>query len=1167
MNPLTPSFDPYTHPIPPGITALTAGAGTGKTHAIVQLYLRLLLEHGLTPHQILVVTFTRAAAAELRQRLHTALLTLYLSLTQDPSSPPPLPYPDLPPLLELRARLQRALADRDQTLITTIDAFLLEIARRHALALGISPTLTLISDQALQPLHHTLIARAHHVFAQEIARLDPNLLALLPNPKELVQTLLAYGLDLTFPPSLCTLTPFLDRYRRNPYHTPSARRFLGEKLEKLLESYRALLHQRRLPAFFHRHIEPLKAGLYPDDSSAPPSQALSALLRRDTPPRWHQDLAAAVDLPSLDAIGRSSLQSSLIHHQRAIVHTSWQEALQAYLAERGETTLYHLRRALTTAISRDPLLARRLGNLYPAILIDEFQDTDPDQWQLFHTLHTAATTPHRWLFLVGDPKQAIYAFRGCNLETYFAAIETADHRHHLTRNHRSHPHLLDALNALFADPSPEAPHFPPNPFDDPRLSVPPLQPAVSQLPFPLLTDAEFPFPLLRLITYPDTLPSIPGVDPLHHILATDLITTLLTSTTLTATGRPPQLREIAILVPHHDAGNRLQRLLTRLGVPTLRIAPTTVWKSPIAASLVELLALLLNPTDSARLRRLLLGPLWAEPPQHLTDSQRLTDLQHKLHLAAQLWHQQGLYAALDYLFTADALWQKLRHRPDASRLLTDLRHLSELLQTAAHRHRFTPLQTYHWALHQLDSPARAEADEQRLRLETDRDAVTILTVHASKGLEYPIVLLLADWNPNPRSQPIGLTPTGRCYHPDPDPNNPPQREATREILRQFYVACTRARHHLTIYYPPTPSHHPILRLLTQRKASLLALNPPGSPPLVAHEERLPPAEPLPRWRPSSSPPSLSPSSSSLLRRALPLPHRERTSFTRLARALDDDASPLFPLLERSPENLPSLAPALSPLSLPSDPLPPGIAFGKLFHTLLQQLPPLSPLFPSFDPPHLLRFLQRHPLAAAFPPEMQEALAHLLYRTLHADLGGITLAHLPSTHQSREHPFLLIAPAFDAAKIDALLADLPGWRPIPPFPPTAHPRFEGIIDLIYRDPFGRYHLLDFKTNRLPAYTPRELIRAAQTHGYLFQIVLYTLALHRHLRATLPSYTPALHLGSSHLLFVRGLGNGDARLTYTLTDRIERIDAAFGSSVPPSAPAVLYGNSPLTPATER
>ena len=848
-------------PLAPGLTVIEASAGTGKTYSISHLVPRLLLE-GTLPDlsKLLLVTFTKDAARELSDRVRKVLTQLAASPAADEADT----ASDRAALRRLldpaqntsapaaRERLDRALLDLDLLAVSTIHAFCQRTLQQEGALCGLPVLPEVITDDAehLEPL----------VRAQWIATLtaDPTLAAL------------ATAQDW----SLTDTLHFLN----------TRRRCLAPRFDPPVESYPALI--ARLPALIHSLADPARWSSAqnllasvpkwkkdgPSDADAARALLAPLATAASTTTTFWRALAAAATLP--DQVNKTSkagktAQAALaenswfataaeLHQLTPRLLWAWQHHLAAECLPRLAAVLerhrlitqdgligalYHaLHRPGPDGTAQSDRLAARLAERYHVALIDESQDTDPRQFAIFKRIFLAAS-PRRHLLLVGDPKQAIYSFRGADLATYLAARDTAaeDARFTLSRTFRAPAPLVAAINALFARD---------HAFLNPGMA---FTPAVSGLTYDrqLIVSGQ---PASRLETW-----IVPAADAASYgaknrrvralseriaSTITDLLAHGRLHTTDSATGsltkdEPVTPRDCAVLVSTNAQAEAMAGALQARGVPAVVNSGADVFDSEEARDLHLLLRAILDPRRTARLRRALATRLLGLDAAHLTTIDTTPNppapasatrwLEQFAHWQ-NTWQQRGLPALFTDLETPfpDLSPLGVTHRLalvplTGERRATNYRQLTDLLLEAARETAPRPDELVRWLGQQCArAEARAQAEAHQLQLSSDRPAVHIVTMHKAKGLEYPLVFCpyLADclWKS------VDLE---KVSAPSADADSEPQdtllnlallddtAKAARELqlastqleerLRLAYVALTRAQVRVWTcsYSPPT----------------------------------------------------------------------------------------------------------------------------------------------------------------------------------------------------------------------------------------------------------------------------------------------------------------------------------------------------------------------------
>jgi exodeoxyribonuclease V beta subunit len=1097
MNPTRP-FD-LTGALPRGRVVIEASAGTGKTYTLAGLVVRYVAEAGYRIDELLVVTFTRAAAAELRDRIRARLAEAVAALRN------PLDAPFDDPLLVLLAeketptrlvRLERSLVDFDAATITTIHGFAQQVLATLGSSTSTNPDATLLEDS--EELIHTVCA---DVLAAE-ALTEASYAATLPSLKDLVSM---------------------------------ATRVLGNPGIRVVPDA--------------------------DDPSA-----------------------------SLSASRLRVLLEKIIHEVGRRKSLAGTRSFDDLLVE------------LRDALRDNPAISTGLLRRYPVALIDEFQDTDPVQWEFFSTLFDARSENFT-LVLVGDPKQAIYAFRGANVHTYLAAAEApGSDRVSLTVNWRSDKALLDSLGALLTDVT----------FGDSRIEFRPVEAAADHWDR-RLTDADGkPLPALHIrCAVGSGMPrntngkDIPSEEA-RAIVFADLalqIQELLDTAWLPGGAlcpeRPLRPHDIAVLVGRNAEAEEVQAALRERHIPALFTRGTNVLASEAATQWRWLLHALTRPTDPSRARTAALSCFfgWSFPEIDTADEQALSDVQEQLVRWVEILTTQGAIDFCAHLWSDSGIVARVLQRPQGDRLLTDLEHIGSLLQTASSRRptaaslllSFEDLATQHSSDPEHDVTAR--------RCESESEAVQIMTIHNAKGLEFPVVCAPSLWRPPPKGgkglvfqDPLTnqrifditdkdgwATKERAAQH-----NALAQGETLGENLRLLYVALTRAAHQILVWWAPVQDNKrtALAHVLFARDAGTIdhsrftgaEVTLPDDPAVldalgevfarvedtVALQAMSPPDPSAAPWIDQSAIGLTHPLHLATLERILPRQTR-RWSFS----AISDRAATRN--LDPSDDSLGDAGAADEPATdpheessrvldvgtnLPLGAVRGGTQFGTLVHEVLQQVDFSSGDLNSEISRHVKDRLRWNPwpvnevdLVAGLRAALETPLGPLFsgqrlcdlplgdsLRELHfelrlgehtrhptdRDIGALVLHHLPLTDPLRPWAEQLTSGLFDV--------ELGG-------------HLTGSIDAIFRvgnpkDPAipPRFVVADYKTNTLAEegreprstdYHPARLATAMAEHHYPLQALLYAVALHRYLRWRLPDYTPARHLGGAAYLFVRGM----------------------------------------------
>jgi exodeoxyribonuclease V beta subunit len=827
-----------------------------------------------------------------------------------------------------------------------------------------------------------------------------------------------------------------------------------------------------------------------------------------------------------------------------------------------------------------PVARMRLRERYRVVLVDEFQDTDPVQWSILRQ----AFHGYRTLVLIGDPKQAIYGFRGADVHAYLEAKGSASTVRTLPTNWRSDAPLLDGLEAVFHGAA----------LGDPRISVLPVIAEHTDR----MVDATA---AVRLRVLPrdglalnqnGTAKTGEALDVIGRDLAIEVVALLSGGPKLRPRDNSPERDvlpgDIAVLVRSHTQAQRIQACLRDASVPVVLTGKSSVFSTPAAQEWQLLLEALEQPHRTTRVRRLALGcfvGLNATELEGRGDSYA-DDLALRVRVWGQLFEDRGVAGLFEAVSLSESVQQRVLGHPDGERLLTDLRHIAEALHEAALEGQLGLTALLAWLRRRRDEAEREGGQERSRRLETDAAAVQVITVHTSKGLEFPVVMVPFAWDLWSRNDP----PTA-VFHDEHDrrvrdvggkgsPGWPAhvkkhKQEEVDDELRLTYVALTRAQSHLVLWWAPTwnTPQSPLQRLLLHDDPSVvspLSITVPDDPTVLAAfraraagsggglaVEIMRP-RPLALWSPTAqSAPTLE---LAVFTRSLDTTWR-RTSYS----ALTSSAHDLMPSLGSEPEvaqkddesdleEVVALAASGDEglRAVPSlwDALPGGAAFGTMVHAVLEEL----------DDPgdeEAVRTVVARQVARYAPGTDAGSLATGLMAALSTPMGSQSdekaLGDLPLSDRLPELVFELPLVGGDephSAKV--LLGDLvPLWRehcPTGPLssyadvladlaPAPLRGYLTGSIDAVLRvgeAESRRYLVVDYKTNRLANreqpltawhYRPDALEHAMVEAHYPLQALLYDVALHRYLRWRHPGYDPAVQLGGVLYLFLRGMCGPD------------------------------------------
>lgn len=1169
-----------------GISLIEASAGTGKTWNICALYLRLLLERRLGVSQILVVTFTKAATAELRTRIQSRLAETLARLAGHTSADP---FVDT--LLDA-ARAQTGATDED---------------------------LRLWLDNAVQTFDEAAIFTIHSFCQRALADTPfsaglPFTLTVTPDDPELRQQVVA---DFWRREVACDTLPLpLARWLLRQGDSPSVwAEFLRQRLAKPLAQTRwpappdadldsdaaalTVAFRRARMAWSSTPIDALHAGMsqlngttYKEEAIKLAAASWQHWFDADTPfdPPTNAKLAlfSTASLQKCTKKGCTAPQHPFfsaaqdVLDAQARLDAQCERARYALLARMMTSTLPALRRAKRTqrqvayddmlynlhaalASDRFPGLAGALRARYPAALIDEFQDTDPLQFAVFSRIYLPAghAAPPGPLFLVGDPKQAIYSFRNADLHTYLTARDEADARYTLRANQRSTPALIDACNALFT--------CNPGAFVLDGLAYTPV--IAGSKPRPVFEDRrpDADGAALRIWQLPraadGALTRAEAQDAAAQATADDIAQTLTAANggLLTLSGRPVIAGDMAVLVRSHTQAAWIKAALASRGIGSVELAQASVFAGSEAEELERILAGVREPTRIGRLLAALSTGLGGHSADDIAALQAdEAALQAQVTLATawrDAWFSRGIGVMLRQWMADTQVCARLLAGPAGERRLTNLLHLVECLHEAGDTHP-APDALLRWLGQSRRDALAGQGDEAaQLRLESDRRLVQIVTIHKAKGLEYPIVYTPYLWD---GANPSATRGAATEYHDaqgqgvldfrpeagdDPEISTQRATERAAEDVRLMYVALTRAVFRCTLVAGCYGKLTKNSVSLAESSRSLLNWLAAGRGLTFAEwsdNKRTPPPEDIEAaWNRLGKTPGIaaaplplgtasgfrlaSEHAPTLAARTPPAhipPPWRIGSFSRLAQGAhaerDHDGLTAPPRLGDTPASI-----------APQDILhfPRGARAGDCIHAVFEQADFTAP---ATWPAAIAAALRAHAQAAdaeSSPARHADQLHNLLADVLATPLplpdgGAFCLNTLSQRERLTELGFFLGMGALTPTTLNDWLRRHGYAVPTLNFQ-RLHGFLNGFIDLVFRHE-GRYFVLDWKSNLLgfapDAYDNAQLEQAMAENGYHLQHLLYSVALQRHLRQRMADYDPTRHLGGVFYLFVRGVRPG-------------------------------------------
>ncbi|MDX1634572.1 MAG: exodeoxyribonuclease V subunit beta [Marinobacter sp.] len=1215
-------LDPLTFPLH-GSRLIEASAGTGKTFTIALLYVRLVLAHGevaeagrrLTPREILVVTFTEAATKELRDRIRKRLTEAAGVFLADPPHVTDTAAAE-GPLEALRASyppeqwrscarwLQLAAESMDEAAVHTIHGWCNRMLKEHAFDSGG------LFNQALETDQSELMAQVvRDYWRTYVTRLDADTaaeyLAAIGSPEDLqksVRELMA--LQAPLPASATPPEALLSE-------VVAERRALFDALRRHLPNqvgdFMAVFEQARaqkavngqklkapnLQGWLDKLLEWAGSeGLhYPELTDAAwnrlSPEGLEEAWKTSPAPTDH-GLIRSLQLLAQDrdkAVPPELLKLHACH---------WISArLEREKQQRGELGFDDLLTRLDRALQQDDSgrLAATIRQQFPVAMVDEFQDTDPVQYRIFDAVYdVAASHRHLGFLMIGDPKQAIYRFRGADIHTYLAARRATEGRHvTLPRNYRSSSAQVDASNRVFAYAEAEKPGGAFGFAEAGKGNPLPFTPVSAKgRGDRFIVEGREPAAM--------TLWHRAGKankDEVNQALAEACATEVTRLLNLGLAGqagfmeggvlRPLQAADVAILVNKGAEARLVRSALSARGVRSVYLSDrSSVLDTPQAVDVRHWLQACAEP-ERDRLVRAALATATLDLGWARLDGLRWNELaweaeiEHfrRLH---EIWQRQGVLAMIRRLLSDFQVPARLLATDEGERALTDILHVAELLQQESQQ--VDGEQALIRRLAEMIDQAGGQSEALQVRLESDADLVQVVTVHKSKGLEYPLVFLPFATSCRPltrKDQPLVWHDSdGRAqlsFNIDESTLALADRERLGEDIRKLYVALTRARYATWVGAAELKGEERqsglgyLLGLDRERELGegLAALAEGRSEMLL---------QPLPepaneRYQPPPSPP------------LAPAREPERIARTQwwiasysAIRYHQPEAEPAVTAGEPETPAAERLREEAEPAAAPSRPQRRpdpderrihgffrGAEPGTFLHSLLEWC--AEPAFNTLDQRRQeLSQMVAQRCAARGWDHWAGPLTHWLSDLVATPLplppqpdGSAVKVALQALAQAvPELEFWFASDQVDTQALDRIvraytLVGMPAAQARPAADPmNLNGMLKGFIDLVFEHE-GRYYVADYKSNFIgpddAAYTPEAMAEVVAHKRYDLQYALYLLALHRLLRTRLPDYDYDRHIGGAVYLFLRGNGAASAGVHCDRPDRamIEALDRLF------------------------
>lgn len=1185
-----PSLEP-SHVALEGIHLIEASAGTGKTYTIASLVLRLILERGLTVDQILIVTFTKAATDELRERIRQRLLDGRSAFEQGQSDEPV--FAELlcavPDYAQAQQRLTFALQSFDEAAIFTIHGFCQRVLSESAFETGwlfdaeITPDDGDIRQQIIDDFWRNETANISLGVAQYLSRtnITPDSLR-----KELDSWIGRDDVRVIPDVDVGDIDALHDdlqaAHRKFQAQWPEARAGVDELMRSSTALKRNSYQLKSLPDRFTALDVLADLGSpvtwLADDTRHKvftyfsSSKITNSTKAKQIPPE-HPLFDVCECLLVAYSLYSGACEDALLKLKSdclAFAQAEMTRRKQLVQRQSYDDLLLEMRAALRS--SQGPALLRGLRRQFPAGLIDEFQDTDSVQYEIFRRIYADQPGP---LFLIGDPKQAIYSFRGADIFTYMAAKRDAQHAHTLGTNYRSQAHLVAAINQLFERPK-NAFLFDDIPFQ-PVNAGRPARADGAALRIGWLDESD-----------DGKVPNKENATRQAVIATAREIQRLLASNQFMA-------RDIAVLVRSHKEGQAVAKALAQYDIKSSFLSQQNVFASDEASDLLRCLSAIVEPTNTGRINAALscrlMGVDALQLHQLQNDERAWADWIGRFQDWLVQWQRHGFSASFADWQSASGLRPRLLKLADGERRVTNVQHLTEILQTQSLRAAATPEGLVKWFSDQIAEAHDGKDEDAQLRLESDESLVKIITIHKSKGLEFPVVFcpflwsarkapnknaLLAYHAPDQVDQPGQWVLDLGSEHRNEESVPQVEYESLAEDIRLAYVALTRASERCYITWGKVSGcertaltyllHHDdqdntlegfrarvkklgdvdmrnVAQALVAKSGGAIALETLSDGVVEQGELRLQPVTQL-RARPFTG---------RIVRDWRVTSFSGLTSHHAAHTELPDYDLAVEPA---TPEPQPVQETPQGPNIYT---FPKGAQAGIMMHALFEFLDFRLAQRPLLEP-YVEDTLQQHGFDLSWRDVLVDMLLNVLATPLLDEVPDFTLGQLDNAQRLNELAFYFPLQALSVGGLQQVFEQAGGnhWRALAP--EIALLRFgslrgfmKGFIDLVFEWQ-GRYYVLDYKSNWLGAhigdYTHDDIATALSEHLYDLQYMIYSVALHRYLRLRIPDYSYHQHFGGSVYLFLRGMHPESGTQTGVFFDRpdfalIDALDRYFGS----------------------
>ncbi|HKL19990.1 MAG TPA: exodeoxyribonuclease V subunit beta, partial [Halalkalibaculum sp.] len=1161
-----------------GINLIEASAGTGKTYNIASLYVRALIELNLNVKDILVVTYTEAATKELRERLMTRLRESVNALEHHEAGQDDF----LNNLKEqvtdaenATVKLKKTIRSFDEAAIYTIHGFCFQALQEQAFESRAMFDAELIGDD--KEIIREIIDDYWRVWVETTSE------------KEYRRPLLKFLMDKGYNPD--SLTDEFSSYVGKPYLNIRPGEFrlenLEENLGRLTENFDRLKkewedsrneifdklneghlsHYRTgwLEGWMLQMQEWINSKVAPIElfdkfekftQSVIDNSLKKASIKKGVSPPEHAffDIADTYKRTAESLVNYDiTFRLDLFKHLRNSLGEKKEELRQLSY----DDLLIRLKEALTDA-DRGERLSASLRKAYPIALVDEFQDTDPIQYEIFKTIY-GNSAKESALFMIGDPKQSIYSFRGADIFSYLEAKKDApkERTYSLSRNFRSVPDLIEATNALFS--------YRQNPFILDDIPFAPVKAGKELEKYRRLrieNEVGVPVEIRELHSNSDDLPlkKVTAQERSAEDTASQIEHLLRQSKEGLATIGEDSVKaaDIAVLVRSHYQAGLIRDSLKSRGIKSVQYSQDSVFKSEEAEELQYILKAIAEPAEEGFVRAALatktMGYTAEDLLKYEEEDSAWVDKLNQFSGWHKLWQDEGFAYMFRQFMHEEDISEKVIMRSDGERKLTNLIHLSELIQSKEQEGKTGTRSLLQWLARKRNEEQR-DREEEQLRLESDENLVKVVTMHRSKGLEYPIVFCPFLWHSpeyKDKGKPIiyhdrkDETKVYLDFYGKDDPDRGSKlfqmaQEDLAESVRLAYVAITRAEQKCIINWMHTSKseYSPFGYLLIGPEKAFEALQG-----VVSKEESYSAVQTadfdealnkLTEGKPElfslrrgiksgqqqlfleSGTETLEPAKN-FERKASLQAGKSVSSFSSLIQNREADYEIDYDIFleDTSVSEAKSAGKdSLTVFNFPKGPNP-----GTAIHHIFEEIN-FRNIEGSEDT--IESALNRQDIDPKWVPVVYDMIEQTVTKNLLEPDNLLRLSDIESKNIMPEIEFYFSS---GEARLQELLKIIRRDKKIPQtitgFSDDGY--IKGFIDLTFEYD-GRYYILDYKTNYLgeavDKYGKEAMKHEMHEAMYDLQYHLYILALHRYLGKMIKGYSYDKHIGGAFYLFVRGI----------------------------------------------